>query len=122
MCPFASSGEVLRVLGSKGPGAIVFILCSRGPDPTVLGLLGAYIGFDSFIPPYDDPNGVFLTAGFDVGNGGNAQSKFDDIGSGDGGPYDRLGGGISGLPKGDCRPPGVMGDPVREGPELAGVN
>lgn len=80
---------------SKGPGAIVFILWSTLPPPFPLGLSGANNGLGSAcIRTYSvcvDRDcfasrslvGVALLD-FEVGNGGNAQSRLDS--SGDGGP------------------------------------
>lgn len=59
-----------------------------------------------------------------VGNGGKAQSRLDESGSGDGRPC-----GIGavtlrrGLPNGDCDLSfGVKGETLRDGEELAGVS
>ena len=62
-----------------------------------------------------------------MGNGGNAQSKFEDRGSGDGrlaftGAVALLVGG-GGLPKGDLVPSfGVLGEPLLDGDALTGVS
>lgn len=114
---------------SKGPGAIVFILCRRPPLVAVLGLTGAYIGsgsayLSSPMPPYAPASLGLLFAGFTVGNGGNAQSRFDERSCGEGGP--RNIGAVAlrrGLPNGDRDPSfGVKGEMLREGEELTGVS
>ena len=56
--PLSSGGlpNFLRPLISKGPGAIVFILCKSPPVVAFIGLTGAYIGsasaYLSPMPPY----------------------------------------------------------------------
>jgi len=125
----ASPSPFFRPFISKGPGAIVFILCKRPPLVAVLGLIGAYIGSMAagFIanPPllFSCWRCGFEVAGFVVGKGGNAQSRFEESSSGDGG---RFTGAVLlriGFPKGDRGGPslGVMGETLREG-VLAGVN
>lgn len=58
-----------------------------------------------------------------VGNGGKAQSRFEERGSGEGGA--RYIGAValrSGLAKGDRRPSAWNGDALRDGEALIGVN
>jgi hypothetical protein len=65
-----------------------------------------------------------LCGPFVTGNGGNAQSRFDDRGCGDG--KGLIKGFVEvrgGLPRGECRPSlGVIGETLREGDALTGVN
>lgn len=117
----------LLSLRSKGPGAIVFIRCSRPPEVAVRGLTGAYLGSASAnfpIPPYPPPVFDRIGAFCFVGKGGNAQSRFEESGSGDG--VLRIIGAVPlriGRPKGDWRPSfGVIGDALLDGDKLTGVS
>jgi hypothetical protein len=109
----------------------VFILCRSPPVVALLGLTGAYIGSGSVycgvpILPYPlsccGPLG--LVAVFAGGNGGNAQSRFNERSSGEGGT--RSIGAVAlrvGLPNDDRRPSlGVIGDALRDGEALTGVS
>ena len=102
----------------------MFILCSNPPLLTILGLTGAYIGSASglLFPVLRYPASCLGRLCVDlVGKGGNAQSKFEERGSGDGGLLAK--GAVAlrkGLPKGDRRP--SIGDIVLEGESLMGVN
>lgn len=125
-CPFPEmeslpSGRPLR---SKGPGAIVFILCKSPPLFNGLGLAGAYIGSPSYLgmpkPPYPLDCGGRLCAVFEVGNGGKGESRFEDNGSGDGGLCMGAVALRIGFPNGDCRP--YPGDILLDGEALTGVS
>jgi len=104
---------VCRPFGSKGPGAIVFILCNSPPLVAVLGLSGAYesgSAYSLFLSPYP-PSVSFLVGVFGrlVGKGGKAQSRFEESISGEGGA--RCKGAVAllrGRPKGDL---GIAGEP-----------
>lgn len=90
-CPIsvAPPSPSLRLLISKGPGAMVFILCNSPPLVAVLGLIGAYVGSPvaGFLadPLYLSSRWTLddVGAGFVEGKGGKAQSRFDDNNSGD---------------------------------------
>jgi hypothetical protein len=93
----------------------VFILFSSPPPATVFGLIGAYIGSASAYFSFG-----LLFAGFEVGNGGKAQSKFDERISGDGGAGRNMGAVALriGLANGDRDlSPGVAGETPIDGDE-----